>query len=278
MRGWDWKEHFSPQPDTLEYLNYVADKFDLRRDMQFHSTVTSAHWDDAATKWTVTLESGQQARSRFLLTAIGILSAHTMPAIPGVESFSGPAYHPARWPHTPVDFTGKRVGIIGTGATAIQAIPEIANRRSSSPSSSAGRTGRRRCTIPGSARKRWRRSSPATTRFTRAAPRPPCSSSTRATAARHWTCHPRSVRRTVSWETTTPRSARSSSASRRLRLTLVQPDLGGEPVAVVWIGWQLHIANLAGFLCSQVTDGRCTHGRPLVAASGSNGVTNRRSC
>jgi len=128
MQEWDWKEHFSPQPDTLEYLNYVADKFDLRRDMQFHSTVTSAHWDDAATKWTVTLESGQQARSRFLLTAIGILSAHTMPAIPGVESFSGPAYHPARWPHTPVDFTDKRVGIIGTGATAIQAIPEIAKQ------------------------------------------------------------------------------------------------------------------------------------------------------
>ena len=128
MREWDWKEHFSPQPDTLEYLNYVADKFDLRRDMQFRSTVTSAHWDDAATKWTVTLESGQQARSRFLLTAVGILSAHTMPAIPGVESFRGPAYHPARWPHTPVDFTGKRVGIIGTGATAIQAIPEIAKQ------------------------------------------------------------------------------------------------------------------------------------------------------
>ena len=128
MREWDWKEHFSPQPDTLEYLNHVADKFDLRRDMQFRSTVTSAHWDDAATKWTVTLESGQQARSRFLFTAIGILSAHTMPAIPGVESFRGPAYHPARWPHTPVDFTGKRVGIIGTGATAIQAIPEIAKQ------------------------------------------------------------------------------------------------------------------------------------------------------
>src|SRR4051794_23236034 len=128
MREWDWKEHFSPQPDTLEYLNYVADKFDLRRDMQFRSTVTSAHWDDAATRWTVTMESGQQARSRFLLTAVGILSAHTMPAIPGVESFRGPAYHPARWPHTPVDFTGKRVGIIGTGATAIQAIPEIAKQ------------------------------------------------------------------------------------------------------------------------------------------------------
>src|SRR6266446_3608181 len=107
---------------------YVADKFDLRRDMQFRSTVQAAHWDDTATKWTVTLENGQQARAQFLLTAIGILSAHTLPAIPGLDSFKGPAYHTARWPHTPVDFTGKRVGIIGTGATAIQAIPEIAKQ------------------------------------------------------------------------------------------------------------------------------------------------------
>ncbi len=126
LQEWDWKEHFSPQPDTLEYLNLVADKFDLRRDIQFDATVTAAHWDDAAERWTVTLASGQQARARLLFTAIGILSAPTLPRIPGIESFEGPAYHPARWPHTPVDFTGKRVGIIGTGATAIQAIPEIA--------------------------------------------------------------------------------------------------------------------------------------------------------
>ena len=128
MREWDWKEHFSPQPDTLEYLNFVADKFDLRRDMEFNSTVKSAHWDDAVNIWTVTLESGRQAKAQFLVTAVGILSAHTMPVIPGVETFKGPAYHPARWPKTPVDFTGKRVGIIGTGATAIQAIPEIAKQ------------------------------------------------------------------------------------------------------------------------------------------------------
>jgi cation diffusion facilitator CzcD-associated flavoprotein CzcO len=81
MREWDWKEHFSPQPDTLEYLNYVADKFDLRRDIQFCSTVAAAHWDEAANQWNVTLESGQQAKSRFLFTAIGILSAYTLPAI-----------------------------------------------------------------------------------------------------------------------------------------------------------------------------------------------------
>jgi cation diffusion facilitator CzcD-associated flavoprotein CzcO len=117
MQEWDWKEHFSPQPDTLEYLNYVAQKFDLRRDMQFRSTVTSAHWDDVANRWTVTLENGEQARSRLLFTAIGILSAHTLPAIPGRDSFRGP-----------VDFSGKRVGVIGTGATAIQAIPEIAKQ------------------------------------------------------------------------------------------------------------------------------------------------------
>ena len=98
LQEWDWKEHFSPQPDTLEYLNLVADKFDLRRDMQFRSTVTAAHWDDDANQWTVTLESGQQARSRFLFTAVGILSAYTLPAIPGRDSFRGPAYHPARWP------------------------------------------------------------------------------------------------------------------------------------------------------------------------------------
>src|SRR6516165_7133971 len=107
LQEWDWKEHFSPQPDTLAYLHYVADKFDLRRGMEFCSTVTAAHWDDAATKWTVTLENGQQARAQFLVTAIGILSAHTLPTIPGRDSFKGPAYHTARWPHTPVDFTGK---------------------------------------------------------------------------------------------------------------------------------------------------------------------------
>jgi len=96
LKEWDWKEHFSPQPDTLEYLNRVADKFDLRRDMQFSSRVTAAHWNDAATQWNVTLESGQQASARFLFTAIGILSAPTLPRIAGVDSFRGPAFHTGR--------------------------------------------------------------------------------------------------------------------------------------------------------------------------------------
>src|SRR5271165_7605252 len=86
MQEWDWKEHFSPQPDTLEYLNYAADKFDLRRNMQFRSTVTAAHWDEAADQWNVTLETGQRATARFLFTAIGILSAYTLPAIAGRDS------------------------------------------------------------------------------------------------------------------------------------------------------------------------------------------------
>jgi cation diffusion facilitator CzcD-associated flavoprotein CzcO len=126
MREWDWKEHYSPQPDTLEYLDYVAKKFDLRRDIRFNSTVTAARFDDASNRWTITLDTGETDSARLLVTAIGILSAHTLPAIEGRDSFKGPAYHPARWPHEKVDFTGKRVGIIGTGATAIQAIPEIA--------------------------------------------------------------------------------------------------------------------------------------------------------
>jgi cation diffusion facilitator CzcD-associated flavoprotein CzcO len=126
LQEWDWKEQFSPQPDTLAYLNHVADKFDLRRDMQFRSRVKCAAWDEAKTAWTVTLEDGNRANSTFLFTAMGVLSTPTLPKVAGRESFAGQAYHPGLWPHTPVDFTGKRVGIIGTGATAIQAIPEIA--------------------------------------------------------------------------------------------------------------------------------------------------------
>ncbi len=126
LQEWDWKEHFSPQPDTLEYLNHVADRFDFRRDMTFDASVAAATFDDAANLWTVTLEDGRQARASLLITGLGVLSAPTLPNIPGRDDFAGPKFHTARWPHEPVDFTSKRVGIIGTGATAIQAIPEIA--------------------------------------------------------------------------------------------------------------------------------------------------------
>jgi cation diffusion facilitator CzcD-associated flavoprotein CzcO len=126
LQEWEWPEHFSAQPDTLRYLNYVADKFDFRREMRFNSRVAAAHFDDSATRWTVTLESGEQASAPILITGLGPLSAHTLPNIPGREDFKGPAFHTARWPHEPVDLKGKRVGIIGTGACAIQTIQTIA--------------------------------------------------------------------------------------------------------------------------------------------------------
>ena len=123
---WDWTEHFSGQPETLRYLNHVADKFDLRRDIQFRSRVASARYEDDTKTWDVTLEDGSQCRARFLITAIGPLSAPTLPAIPGVETFTGTSFHTARWPHEPVSFTGKRVAVIGTGATGVQTIQTIA--------------------------------------------------------------------------------------------------------------------------------------------------------
>jgi len=126
LAEWNWKEHFSPQPDTLEYLRYVAEKFDLRRDITFDTTVTAAHWQEARRTWTLTTNAGETIDCHFLFTALGPLNAYTMPNIPGIDDFQGEAHHTARWPHHPVDLKGKRVGIIGTGATAIQIMPVIA--------------------------------------------------------------------------------------------------------------------------------------------------------
>ncbi len=126
LAEWDWSEHFAPQPETLRYLNHVADKFDLRRDIQFRSRVTSAHYDEGSRSWDVALEDGSRHRARFLVTALGPLSAPTMPRIEGVGTFAGEAYHTARWPHEPVSFAGKRVAVIGTGATGVQTIQEVA--------------------------------------------------------------------------------------------------------------------------------------------------------
>jgi cation diffusion facilitator CzcD-associated flavoprotein CzcO len=123
---WHWTEHFSPQPQTLKYLNHVADKFDLRRDIQFRSRVTAAHWHEDTRSWEITLEDGSKHSCRFLITAIGPLSAPTMPKIDGIESFKGQSCHTARWPHEPVSFEGKRVAVIGTGATGVQTIQEVA--------------------------------------------------------------------------------------------------------------------------------------------------------
>ena len=126
LEEWNWSEHFAGQPETLRYLNLVADKFDLRRDIQFGSTVTAAIYREDTRSWDVTLEDGSQFRTRFLITAIGPLSAPIMPRIEGVDSFKGPSFHTARWPREPVDLAGKRVAVIGTGATGVQTIQTIA--------------------------------------------------------------------------------------------------------------------------------------------------------
>jgi cation diffusion facilitator CzcD-associated flavoprotein CzcO len=126
LEKWKWSEHFAPQPETLRYCNFVADELDLRRDIRFGTRITSARWEEAETSWEVESSDGVRARSRFLITAIGPLSAPTFPAIPGLESYRGEAYHTGLWPHEPVRFENKRVAVIGTGATGVQAITEIA--------------------------------------------------------------------------------------------------------------------------------------------------------
>jgi cation diffusion facilitator CzcD-associated flavoprotein CzcO len=126
LRDWDWNEHFSAQPETLQYCNFVADSFDLRRDITFNRRAISAAYDEDSNEWKIEFQGGGNARSRFLITAIGPLSAPTMPTIPGVGDFRGEAYHTGTWPHDPVIFKGKRVAVIGTGATGVQTITEVA--------------------------------------------------------------------------------------------------------------------------------------------------------
>jgi cation diffusion facilitator CzcD-associated flavoprotein CzcO len=126
LQEWDWKEHFSAQPETERYLNYVADKFDLRRDIQLNTRVEAAIFDETSSQWEVRLNHGGRARARFLIAAVGILSAYYVPDFAGIDSFKGESFHTARWPHAKPNFAGKRVGVIGTGATGVQLITEIA--------------------------------------------------------------------------------------------------------------------------------------------------------
>ncbi len=126
LEEWNWSEHFAGQPETLRYLNHVADKFDLRRDIQFRSRVAAASYEEGMRSWGVALEDGSRFRARFLITAIGPLSTPTLPRIEGLDTFQGQSFHTARWPHEPVDFAGKRVAVIGTGATGVQTIQTIA--------------------------------------------------------------------------------------------------------------------------------------------------------
>ena len=122
---WDWSEHFASQPEILRYLQHVAYKFDLVRDIQFSSDVQSAIYDDTTRSWKIQLQNSNTYTSRFLITGIGLLSEPTLPNIEGIESFTGDSFHTSRWPHTPVSFSGKRVAVIGTGASGVQVIQEI---------------------------------------------------------------------------------------------------------------------------------------------------------
>ncbi|WP_210490252.1 flavin-containing monooxygenase [Microvirga antarctica] len=126
FREWNWSEHFSGQPETEAYFNYVVDRFDLRKDMQFATRVSAARFIEGENVWEVALADGTTCRARWLIAAVGPLTTPQLPRIAGIESYAGEAYHTARWPHHPVDFAGKRVGVIGTGASGVQVIQEVA--------------------------------------------------------------------------------------------------------------------------------------------------------
>lgn len=129
QREWEFSSTYPGQPEILAYLEHVAHKFDLHRHVRFRTDVTGARFDPATDTWTVRYDDGAgvgELTTRFLITAVGCLSAKNVPDIPGIDRFEGESYHSGTWPHEGVDFTGKRVGIIGTGATAIQIIPSIA--------------------------------------------------------------------------------------------------------------------------------------------------------
>jgi len=126
MQEWDWTETQSDQATVLSYLDYVADRFDLRRDIQLETWVQDAVYDEPAQRWTVETSTGLRASAQFLICATGALSTAHKPDIPGIEAFGGECHHTARWPREPVSFAGKHVGVIGTGSSGVQSIPEIA--------------------------------------------------------------------------------------------------------------------------------------------------------
>jgi len=130
QQNWQWSELFASQPEILRYANHVADRFDLRRDIQFDTRVTEARFDRATHRWTIRTNHGDHVSARYCVMATGCLSTARVPDFPGIERFSGKVYHTGHWPHDGVDFTGRRVGVIGTGSSAIQAIPVIAQQAS----------------------------------------------------------------------------------------------------------------------------------------------------
>ena len=128
QQEWDWSEHYASQPEILAYANHVADRFNLRPDIQFDTAVERTDFDERANRWTVTTSDGKTVTANFVVLATGCLSNARMPDIEGLDRFKGNVYHTGHWPHHQVDFTGRRVAVIGTGSSGIQAVPVIAEQ------------------------------------------------------------------------------------------------------------------------------------------------------
>src|SRR5580658_9218429 len=125
---WTWSERYATQSEILDYLNFVADRLDLRADIRSDTRVTAARYDERSARWEVTTEHGDVVQAGFCIMATGCLSQAKLPEIVGVETFAGRTLHTGRWPHEAVDFAGRRVGVVGTGSSAIQSIPHIARQ------------------------------------------------------------------------------------------------------------------------------------------------------
>jgi cyclohexanone monooxygenase len=128
QQEWQWPERYGTQPEILRYINHVADRFDLRRDIEFNTRVKEAVFDSKTNTWTIKTDKGGAATARFCIMATGNLSTTRTPSLPGLESFKGKWYHTGLWPHEGVDFMGLRVGVIGTGSSGVQSIPIIAKQ------------------------------------------------------------------------------------------------------------------------------------------------------
>jgi len=128
LEEWEWTERYPEQPEILEYLQFAADRLDLRRDIEFETEVESATYDEPSGTWEVATADGERVTTRFFVTAVGCLSKPFMPDFDGLDDFEGEWYHTARWPHDGVDLEGERVGVVGTGSTGIQLIPRVADR------------------------------------------------------------------------------------------------------------------------------------------------------
>ena len=130
QQEWNWSERYAPQPEILKYANHVADRFDLRSDIQLNTRVDRAAFDESANAWQVATSGSKTVTAKYVVLATGCLSNARTPAIKGLSSFQGKVYHTGHWPHEPIDFTGQRVGVIGTGSSAIQSVPMIAAQAS----------------------------------------------------------------------------------------------------------------------------------------------------